>query len=297
MEPGIFRKSSLERISSPERLNEYIKITNPGIWSILLACLALLIAVGFWGVYGNIPDSVRADGVIFPQNGTASVIPSTGGRISDMRVKVGDYVEAGQIIAVIPQENIIKQLNELKLNTQPDQKLISALTSEYESRSLIVSPVSGIVLSAKSVNETVSSTESIAGIVKQEKYADDKQIICYIPTSTAKKLKEGMEVQVSPNFAPREEYGYMLGHITNIGTYPVSVDDVLSAVGSIQYAKGLMPEESSVEVRVTLTVNPESQDKIKWSSKKGEGTPLAIGTGCNMLIVVKNYRPYELVFK
>ncbi|PKM76291.1 MAG: hypothetical protein CVU90_13210 [Firmicutes bacterium HGW-Firmicutes-15] len=297
MEPSIFRKSSLERISSPERLNEYIKITNPGIWSILLACLALLIAVGFWGYYGNIPDSVRAKGVIFPQSGVNTVIPSAGGRISDMRVKVGDFVEAGQIIAVIPQENVIKQLNELKGSVQPDQKLIAALTSEYESRSLIISPVSGIVLSAKSVNETVSSTEAIAGIVKQEKYADDKQIICYIPTSIAKKLKEGMEVQVSPDFAPREEYGYMLGHITNIGTYPVSEADVLSAVGSMQYAKGLMPEESSVEVRVTLTVDPGSQNKIKWSSKKGESTSLSIGTSCNMLIVVKDYRPYELVFK
>jgi multidrug resistance efflux pump len=297
MESSVFRKSSLERISSPERLNEYIKITNPGIWSILLACLALMIAVGFWGFYGNIPDSVRAKGVIFPQSGAAAVIPSAGGRISDMRVKVGDFVEAGQIIAVIPQEDIIKQLNELKGSVHPDQKLIAALISEYESRSLIVSPVSGIVLSAKSVNETVSSTEAIAGIVKQEKYADDKQIICYIPTSTAKKLKEGMEVQVSPDFAPREEYGYMLGHITHIGTYPVSEADVLSAVGSMHYAKGLIPEESSVEVRVTLTVNPESQDKIKWSSKKGESTQLAIGTSCNMLIVVKDYRPYELVFK
>ncbi|MDD3364611.1 MAG: HlyD family efflux transporter periplasmic adaptor subunit, partial [Syntrophomonas sp.] len=163
--------------------------------------------------------------------------------------------------------------------------------------SLIVSPVSGIVLSAKSVNETVSSTEAIAGIVKQEKYADDKQIICYIPTSTAKKLKEGMEVQVSPNFAPREEYGYMVGHITKIGTYPVSEADVLSAVGSTQYAIGLIPKESSVEVRVTLTVDPNSQDKIKWSSKKGELIPLSIGTSCNMLIVVKNYKPYELVLR
>ncbi|MDD3363799.1 MAG: biotin/lipoyl-binding protein, partial [Syntrophomonas sp.] len=176
MESSLFRKSSLERISSPERLNEYIKITNPGIWSILLACITLLIAVGFWGFYGNIPDSVRADGVIFPQGGVTAVIPSNGGRISDMRVKVGDFVEAGQIIAVIPQDNIISQLNELRGTVNPDEKQISALRSEYESRSLIVSPVSGIVLSAKSVNETVSSTEAIAGIVKQEKYADDKQI-------------------------------------------------------------------------------------------------------------------------
>ena len=297
MESKLFRKSSLERISSPERLNEYIKITNPGVWSVLLGCLTLLIAVGFWGFYGSIPDSVSVMGVVFPQDGVTTVIPTAGGRISDMRVKVGDFVEAGQIIAVIPQEELLSQIKEQRSNDPTEKEAISNLISQYESLSLIVSPVSGIVLSAKSVNETVLSTETIATVVKQEKYADDKQIICYVPTATAKKLQEGMEVQVSPDFAPREEYGYMLGHITNIGTYPVSENDVISAVGSQQYAQGLLPQGNSVEVRVTLTIDPDSQDKIKWSNTKGEAISLSIGTNCNMLIVVNNYRPCELVFK
>lgn len=261
---SIFRKSSLERVASPEQLNEYMKITHPGIWSVLLACLALLIAVGYWGVFGSIPDTVKTTGIIFPQNGVTAVIPTAGGRISDMRVKVGDYVQTGQIIAVIPQEDILRQIDELKNSNNLDQKRISNLLAQYEIRSIIVSPVTGIVLSAKSANETVSSAESIVSIVKQEKYADDKQVICYISTTTAKKLKEGMEVQVSPDFAPREEYGYMYGHITNIGIYPISEADVLSAVGSKQYAEGLLPQGNSVEVRITLTLDANSNDKIKW---------------------------------
>lgn len=296
MENNIFRKSSLERISTPERLNEYIKITSPGIWGVLSGCLALLTAVVFWGFYGNIPDSVKAEGVIFPQNGVASVIPVAGGRISDMRVRVGDFVEAGQIIAVIPQTEMIRQINELKSNPEANEKQISGLKNDYESLSLIVSPVSGIVLSAKAANEMVSSSEAVARIVKQEKYADDRQIICYIPTSTAKKLKEGMEVQASPDFAPREEYGYMLGHITSVGTYPVEEADVLSAVGSRQYAEGLLPQGNSVEVRITLTIDSGSQNKIKWSNKRGENLPLTIGTSCDIVIVVHNQRPYKLVF-
>lgn len=63
-------------------------------------------------------------------------------------------------------------------------------------------------------------------------------------------------MQVSPDFAPREEYGFMYGHITSVGTYPVSEADVLAQVGNEQCAKSLLPEESSVEIRVTLTVDP-----------------------------------------
>jgi len=296
MENSIFRKSSLDYISSPERLNEYIKITHPGVWSILVGCLAILISVGVWGFYGHIPDTVRATGIIFPQNGVVSVIPAAGGRISDIRVKVGDFVEAGQIIAIIPQEDITERINQLKSSGEAAESQMKALIAEYERKSIVVSPISGVVLSAKSVNETISSNEPVAGIVRQEKYADDRQVICYVPASTARKLKEGMEVQVSPDFAPREEYGYMLGHITSIGQYPVSEADVLSAVGNMQYAEGLLPEGNHMEVRITLTVDPDSRNKIKWSGKKGESLVLTIGTNCDILIIVKNYKPYELLF-
>lgn len=78
MDSGLFRKTALERISSPERLNEYIKITHPGVWSVLVACLALLLAVGFWAFYGSIPDTIHAFGIVFPEHGVAHVIPPRG---------------------------------------------------------------------------------------------------------------------------------------------------------------------------------------------------------------------------
>ena len=80
-------------------MNEHIKITYPSVWGILIGCLALVAAVLFWAFYGSIPNTVEAKGIAFPQNGVTEVIPVAGGRNSDMRVKVGDYVEAGQILA------------------------------------------------------------------------------------------------------------------------------------------------------------------------------------------------------
>lgn len=296
MSTGIFRKSALERISSPEQLNEYIKITNPGVWSILLACLVLLVAVGFWAFSGNVSDTVHAFGIIFPEHGVAQVVPAAGGRITNMRVKVGDYVEAGQILAVIPQEDLIRQINEARSARVPNEDYIADLIVEYESKSLVLSPVSGIVLSARRTDETVSSTDVIATIVKLEKYADKQQVIAYVPAAAAQKLKEGMEVQVSPEFAPREEYGFIYGHITGVGTYPVSEADVLAAVGNRQYAERLFPRENSVEVRVTLAVDPSSPNGVRWSNDKGRQLPLPLGTYCRLQIVVQNYRPIQLMF-
>ncbi|WP_304508680.1 biotin/lipoyl-binding protein [Anaerotignum sp.] len=296
MQNSLFRKSSIENISSPERLNEYIKITNPGVWGILMGCLILMIAIILWAFYGNIPNTVSAKGIIFPQKGVVSAIPFEDGRINDMRVKVGDYVEAGQILAVISQDSILDQIKEFKNSGLEDEEKLQELYSLYERNSLVVSPVSGIVLYARNTNETVSSTEAIARIVKQDKYSDNMQVVCYINSETAKKLMEGMEVQVSPQFAQREEYGFMYGHITSIGTYPVSLQDTEKSLGNQQYAEDLLTQNNSVEVRVTLTVDGNSQNGIKWSNIKGEAIPLSIGTYTNMRIIVKNYKPYELVF-
>lgn len=62
MENKIFRKSSLDRISSPEQLNDYIRISKPGIWMVLAALLVLTLALFVWGVFGNIPNTFSITG-------------------------------------------------------------------------------------------------------------------------------------------------------------------------------------------------------------------------------------------
>ena len=42
MENPIFRKKSLDRISSPEALDDYLRVTTPAIWLILTAVIMLL---------------------------------------------------------------------------------------------------------------------------------------------------------------------------------------------------------------------------------------------------------------
>lgn len=52
MNDKIFRKKSVDRMLSPEQLNDYIKVTNPGVWMVLAAIVILLVGVCVWGVFG-----------------------------------------------------------------------------------------------------------------------------------------------------------------------------------------------------------------------------------------------------
>ena len=58
MDNGIFRKKSMDKISSPEQLNEYIHVTNPGVWIILCAIIILLAGFCVWGIFGKMDTKI-----------------------------------------------------------------------------------------------------------------------------------------------------------------------------------------------------------------------------------------------
>ncbi len=57
----LFRKKSMDRISSPEQLNDYIKVTTPSVWLVLVATIIILIGVLAWSSHGTV-EQEKADG-------------------------------------------------------------------------------------------------------------------------------------------------------------------------------------------------------------------------------------------
>ena len=51
---GIFREKSMERVSSPEALNDYIRVTTPSVWIVLIAIVMLLAGMLAWSVLGRV---------------------------------------------------------------------------------------------------------------------------------------------------------------------------------------------------------------------------------------------------
>ena len=60
---GIFREKSIDRVTGPESLNDYIRVTSPSVWVALLALVVLLVGLLAWSVFGRI-EVKNADGSI-----------------------------------------------------------------------------------------------------------------------------------------------------------------------------------------------------------------------------------------
>lgn len=63
MNKQIFRKKSIDRMSSPEQLNDYIRVSNPGVWMALAAIVILLVGVCVWGVFGTLETKLSVAAV------------------------------------------------------------------------------------------------------------------------------------------------------------------------------------------------------------------------------------------
>lgn len=50
---SIFREKSLERVSSPEQLDDYIRVITPSIWLVLVAVVILILGVLAWNTLGE----------------------------------------------------------------------------------------------------------------------------------------------------------------------------------------------------------------------------------------------------
>ena len=108
----IFNQQALDRINSPEQLHDYMKVTNPGIWTILAAVILLLGGMFAWASVGKLETTANAMAVI--ENGTATVMiteAATSKITSEMSVRIDSqdyqistvkYDEYGRPVAYAP---------------------------------------------------------------------------------------------------------------------------------------------------------------------------------------------------
>ncbi len=115
MDNPIFRKKSLDRISSPEALDDYLRVTTPAIWLILTAVIMLLAGMLTWTHIAS-SDSfaagrarvekgemyIKFDNEQVAQNVQSGMIVNAGETQS--RITSVSTDSSGQVVALAPTE-------------------------------------------------------------------------------------------------------------------------------------------------------------------------------------------------
>ena len=68
MKQDLFRKESMDQLSRPDQLSDYIRVSTPATWVLLAAIILLLVGTCVWGVFGRLDTTVQGAAV---SDGTA----------------------------------------------------------------------------------------------------------------------------------------------------------------------------------------------------------------------------------
>ena len=111
----LFREKSLEAVESPEALNDYLRVTTPGVWLVLCAVIALLVGGVFWSIFGRINTSVSV------------AVTSNGGE----SVCMVPYTPLQEMLSSAHAVNVDGQEYPLKLDSDVETMIVSEETSPF----------------------------------------------------------------------------------------------------------------------------------------------------------------------
>jgi HlyD family secretion protein len=198
---SIFRKAALERLSSPEQLDYLMSITSPMAWIALAAVGVIALLIILWGFVGFIPAKVSGKGILIRGGSVFDVSAGSDGVITDLSVKPGDVVQAGQSIATISQSGLDlkillarRKLNDLKAQDaditareeQNNVAALKALSEETETRN-------------KVINDLKQQEGSLAERLKSEQELQAKGLTTQSTVITARDSVFSVQHQISDN--------------------------------------------------------------------------------------------------
>ena len=420
--PTLFRKEALEALQSPDRLDRPLEIVTPASWLPLLTLAALLVLALLWGIFGHIPVTVEAPGLLtYPRRVVPFQAPASG-QVVALEVAVGQPVKRGQRLGRIDQpetrqalaqerarladlklrhtrlgglrtqkhdlekqaieqkrevlqqriastegmtevqERLADTLRERKANTErlAERDLVSKVqvleaqrelieaeerlqqlenaindygaelkaldiqhaglaqqAAESESGALleieeserriarheealhtrgeVISEYDGRVLeTAAGAGQIVTEGQRL-GSLEAEDPGERLNVVGYFHIQDGKKLAPGMAVRITPSTVQRERHGSILGTITAVSRFPVTLAAVTSVVGNAEIAGELIRQGSKIEAEVTLTTDPKTPSGYRWTSAPGPDLRISVGTTVTLRATVEERRPISYV--
>src|SRR3989442_1383202 len=94
----IFRQAALDRLSSPEQLDQLMQVTTPKSWLALAGCCLLVLTALVWSIFGVIPSNVHGRGIIVKHGGVFLATALAEGRVAEILVNERQTVTNHQLL-------------------------------------------------------------------------------------------------------------------------------------------------------------------------------------------------------
>lgn len=265
----LYRKSALEKISSPEQLDKALTVTSPASWIVLLGIAVIVVASIVWSILGTIPVTVSAQGIISPKVGTNAVYAADSGTVVSVSARPGTEIHMGD-------------------------ELCRYRTSGNEIRSVYSDQVGEVAEVMVQNGMTISPGNEIIRVTPK---TDNRQVaVCYVPLNQVAKLERGMTVQVYLDGVDSQSKGHMTARITNIDAYAANNSGMASVLGADNNLIAVFQQYGAV-VAVACEFYPgNTSSGYYWTNEKGNDVIVPNGALVSAKITTKEVAPISKLF-
>lgn len=264
---SVFRKTALERLSSPDRLDSMLRLTSPLSWVGLAAAAALAVGVVVWSFAGRIPTTASGYGCLTYNAGTNGLYNTAAGTVDRLLVRPGDRVEAG-----MPVAEILGSSGEL-VTVEADQ------TGRIRDQLV-------------ELGETVVPNQALFRISPDSD--SPLLLVCYVSRETARQLEPGMAADIS---LEQTGWGRLEGQVACVDRVQSTAEDMAAVLG---YDEGtisaLMNEGAVMAVTCTLREDETTASGYYFSSPAGAEAALYGGLPATAQIILDEKPPIAWVF-
>jgi HlyD family secretion protein len=266
-EAGKFRHNALRRMTSPEQLDQMLRITLPRRWLALAGLLVLIAAVVVWSAIATVPTTLKGPGYLLPQGGLREVQAPAAGVVQQITTATGSHVVARQTVGAIRDGSG---------KVRP-----------------VIAPETGVLTEADTVAHAYVSAGQRLGLVQPVGWP--LVVYAYVPADVAADLRPGTDVHVDFGAGIGQAFGYARGHVTSVSQFPATGERlrfILQDSSTIQSVSKLGP---SNEVVVTMDQSASTPSGLVWGSGTGPGGPLPAGLPSKVTFIVGSHHPIDNV--
>lgn len=131
----IFRQAALDKLSSPEQLDQLMQVATPKSWLALAAFGVLLLTALTWGIFDRIPVQVHARGILIKPGGVYVVTARGEGAVLRVRVRPEQVLTNGQMVATMYQPELRLRIDQAEFSLKELRRALQSLIEFHDSES------------------------------------------------------------------------------------------------------------------------------------------------------------------
>jgi len=242
------------------------------------------------------------------------VLSTRSGRVIELRVRAGTLVTSKTVVVSLEEFDMeeketgqLQSMSSLYTGTiveiapvgtfVKEEGRLATVMVDGEPKAIVASQSGKIVKTLLEPNQAVKESDLLVHFQPMTVTPTPKALqgVFYVPAGEGKHIKNGHLVRITPSTVKAEEFGFMLGEVASISTYPITPQGMEETLKNPALAQEFAGEGSPLEVNADLQSSTENFSGYQWSSGRGPEIGIQGGTKCTVSIVVEKRRPISYV--